>query len=164
MTNDNDAYISIMRLHRAYADISTRRAWDEVASITTPDVRWHYVLLSGRTLECHGPAEYVQFHLEVNPRFSFFQQIPLNFVVDIGSDGTARGRSYVLEVAEESDTGDWINFYVVFRDEFAIFDGTWRFSRRNARTWRRTASKPELLPVDYLQLSSEDTGAPTFAA
>ncbi len=163
MTEDNDAYISIMRLHRAYADISTRRAWDEVASITTPDMSWHYVLLSGRTLECNGTAEYVQFHLEVNPRFSFFQQIPLNFVVDIGPDGTARGRSYVLEVAEETGTGEWINFYVVFRDEFAIFEGTWRFARRSARTLRRTSSKPELLPVDFQQLSSEDTGAPTFA-
>ena len=76
-----------------------------MASITTPDMSWHYVLLSGRTLECNGTAEYVQFHLEVNPRFSFFQQIPLNFVVDIGPDGTARGRSYVLEVAVETGTG-----------------------------------------------------------
>jgi SnoaL-like domain len=163
MTYDNDAYLAIMRLHRSYADITTRRAWDEVASITAPDVRWHYTLLSGRTLECNGPAEYVKFHLEVNPRFRFFQQIPLNFVVDIGPDGTARGRSYVLEVAEDSETGDWINFYVVFRDQFAIVDGTWRFVERTARTVRRAASKQELLPVDYQPLSSEDTGAPTFA-
>jgi hypothetical protein len=161
MTYDNDAYLDIMRLHRAYADISTRQAWDEVASITTPDMCWHYTLSSGRTLDCNGPVEYVKFHLEIT-RFRFFEQIPLNFVVDIGSDGTAHGRSYVLEVAEDADTGDWINFYVAFRDEFATFEGSWRFSRRNVRTLRRITSRPELFPVDFRPLSSEDVGAPTF--
>ena len=75
-------------------------------------------------------------------RFSFYEYIPLNFVVTIGTDGTARGRSYSLEVAEDSETGDWNEFFGVYQDEYAVFEGTVRFACCDYQTYRRPTRLP----------------------
>jgi hypothetical protein len=149
MTDEMVAYLAIERLQRSYADISTRHAWDEVPALATPDARFSFDTHTGKTFEVDGPAAFAEFGAKMTDTFSFYEYIPLNFVVDITSDETARGRTYSLEVAEERQSGEWINFYGVYDDRYVIFDGAWRFSRRHYRTYgRRTGGRLEAFPLE----------------
>ena len=138
MDDEATAYLAIERLQRSYADIATRQAWSEVADLATPDARFTFDTHSGTVIEINGPVEFGAFGDRMTERFSFYEYIPLNFVVTIGTDGTALGRSYSLEVAEEAETGDWNEFFGVYRDDYAIFEGTWRFARRHYQTYAAT--------------------------
>lgn len=67
----------------------------------------------------------------------------------IGTNGTARGRSYLLEVAEDRQTHDWIEVYGLYDDEYARPDDTWLFSRREYRALgRRTAGVLQAFPLE----------------
>jgi hypothetical protein len=148
MNADALAYLAIERLQRAYADISTRHAWDEVVSIATPDALFTFDTHSD-TFEIQGAAAYAEFSVKMTGRFSFYLYTPLNFVVTINDDGTAQGHTYSLEVAADANTGEWINFYGVYQDRYAIFEGTWRFARRHYRTFgRRIAGQLEAFPLE----------------
>jgi hypothetical protein len=140
MDDDAIAYLAIQRLQRAYADIATRQAWSEVPSLATPDARFTFDTHSGPVIEIEGPVEFGEFGAKANARFAFYEYIPLNFVVTIGTDDTARGRSYSLEVAEDRETGDWVEFYGTYRDEYAVYEGAWRFSSRHYQTYGRRAA------------------------
>ncbi|MGO8859493.1 MAG: nuclear transport factor 2 family protein [Acidimicrobiales bacterium] len=148
MTDDPVAYIAIAQLQRRYADISTRRAWSEVVAIATPDCRFSFDTRHG-LYEIEGAAAFAESGAQLADRFTFSDFIPVNFVVTFGVDGTADGRSYCLEVAQERETGEWIEHYGLYEDEYALFEGTWRFSRRHYRTLaRRTAAGPaEIFPL-----------------
>jgi hypothetical protein len=149
MKDETVAYLAIERLLRSYADISTRHAWGEVTSLATPDARFSFDTRTGPTFEVEGPAAFAEFGARMTDSFTFYEYIPLNFVVDLTSDEAAQGRAYSLEVAEERQSGDWINFYGVYDDQYVIFDGSWRFSRRHYRTYgRRTAGRLEAFPLD----------------
>jgi hypothetical protein len=149
MTDDTDAYIAITRLQRAYADISTRRAWREVPSLATPDAQFEFDTRSGRVFEVDGAVAFAEFGARMTGGFTFYEYIPLNFVVTFASDSSASGRSYALEVAEDRDTGDWLEFYGVYEDGYAVFDGAWRFARRRYRTFgRRRGGQLEAFPLE----------------
>jgi hypothetical protein len=147
--DDTLAYLAIMRLQRAYADIATRHAWQEVTSIATPDAQFTFDTHSGTLFEVEGAAEFGEFGVRMTQGFSFYEYIPLNFVVTFESDHNARGRSYSLEVTENRETGDWTEFYGVYQDEYAVFEGSWRFARRRYQTYgRRTNARLEAFPLD----------------
>ena len=147
MEQDTLAYVAIMRLHRAYADISTRQAWSEIASLATPDARFSFDTRSGSVFEVIGAQAFGEFGAKMTDRFSFYEYIPLNTVVTI-STGTARGRSYSLEVGEDRGTREWINFYGLYHDDYVLFDGTWRFARRQYQTLaRRTGDQLQAYPL-----------------
>ncbi|MGO8862330.1 MAG: nuclear transport factor 2 family protein [Acidimicrobiales bacterium] len=149
MNDDTRDYSAIMQLQRSYADVSTRRAWDEVPLLATPDAHFSFDTRSGEVFEIQGPVAFGEFGAKMTESFTFYEYIPLNFVVTIGSDGTAEGRSYSLEVAEDGETGDWNEFYGVYRDEYRLFEGTWRFSRRHYRTFgRRTGGRLEAFALE----------------
>ena len=153
MDDDAIAYLSIARLLRSYADIATRQAWDEVASLATPDARFSFDTHSGQVFEFEGPVEFGAFGARMNQRFTFYEFIPLNFVVTFGTGATARGRSYSLEVAEDRETGDWTEFYGMYQDEYAVFEDTWRFARRHYQTYgRRTGGRLEVFPLEETSL------------
>jgi hypothetical protein len=152
MDDDAIAYQAIERLQRSYADIATRSAWSEVVALATPDARFTFDTHSGTVIEINGPVEFGAFGDRMTERFSFYEYIPLNFVVTIGTDGTARGRSYSLEVAQDSETGEWNEFFGVYRDEYAVFESTWRFARRDYQTYaRRTDGRLDAFPLSPLQ-------------
>ena len=109
MHDDSQDYLAIMRLQRSYADIATRAAWKEVASLATPDARFSFDTHSGTVFEMNGPVAFGEFGARMTKSFTFYEYIPLNFVVTIGPDGTAEGRSFSLEVAEDGETGDWVD-------------------------------------------------------
>jgi SnoaL-like domain len=148
MNDDALAYLAVEHLQRAYADIATRRAFVEAASILTPDATISFDTHSGEVFEIEGPIQFGEFGTKMTAGFSFYEFIPLNFVVTVAPDGTARGRSYSLEVAENEQNRDWIEFYGIYDDEYRTFQGEWRFSRRRYRTYaRRTAGRLEAHPL-----------------
>jgi hypothetical protein len=148
MNADTDAYLAIERLQRAYADISTRHAWDEMASLTTPDALFAFHTQRG-VFEVRGGAAFAELGPKMAEQFSFHVLIPINFVMKIHTNGTARGRSYLLEVAEDRQTRDWIEVFGLYHDEYARHDGTWLFSRREYRALgRRTAGRLEAFPLE----------------
>jgi hypothetical protein len=150
--SETDSYLAIERLQRAYADISTRSAWDEVPRLLTPDAHISFDTRSGAPLEIHGSVQFAEFGAKMKGAFAFYEYIPLNFVVSFNTDGTAQGRTYSLEVAEDAKSGTWLEFYGTYDDEYALHDGTWRFSRRHYRTYgRRTDGRLEAYPLPWQQ-------------
>jgi len=143
------AYLAITRLQHAYADVCTRRAWQEAASIITPDARLSWDIGSGEPIAVVGVAAFSEFGARATKGFSFYQYIPLNSVATVASDGTARGRAYALEVAEVRDSGDWVSIYGLYHDDYALLDGAWRFARRHYQTiGRRTNERMESFPIE----------------
>jgi SnoaL-like domain len=137
MTDGDLAYLAIQRLQRAYADVATRGAWHHVVSLLAPDCRITFDTRSGQIFEIAGADEFVQFASKMTGAFSFYELIPQNFVVTVGSDGAASGRSYSLEVGEDAKTREWLEFYGVFSDNYVLLDGEWRFSSRHYQTYAR---------------------------
>ena len=104
MNDDALADIAIMRLQRAYADVSTRRAWPEFAALAIPDARFSFDTRTGDVIEMVGVDAFAEFGATMTDRFAFYEYVPLNFVVEIDPAGTARGRSYSFEIGEDRDT------------------------------------------------------------
>lgn len=136
MTDEDRAYLAIERLQRAYADVATRGAWAEVVSLLAPDCHITFDTRSTQ-IEVSGADEFAQFAAKMTGAFSFYELVPQNFVVNIGPGGTASGRSYSLEVGEDAKTGEWLEFYGVFSDEYVLLDDEWRFARRHYQTYAR---------------------------
>lgn len=148
LDDDTEAYIAITRLQRAYADISSRHAWDEMEALATPDARFAYHTKNG-VFEVQGGAAFAELGPRMSDQFSFHLLIPSNFVVSIGSNGTARGRSYLMELNEERESGVWNEVYGIYHDEYTLYEGRWLFSRREYRPHgRRSAGRLESFPLE----------------
>lgn len=143
MVDDVADYLAITQLHRAYADVSTRRAWSELRQLVTSDVRFRFDLRTGTVFEFEGPDAFVEFAESMVDGFSFYEYVPLNFVFDPVSADAGRGRSYSFEIGQDRTSGDVTFFYGWYRDEYARVGESWRFSRRHyASLARRTGEQP----------------------
>lgn len=156
MTSPNDevlAYIAIDRLLRAYADLSTRRAYGELEAIAVPDAVFSFETFSGEVFEVRGTAAFAEFATKTAGGFTFFEYVNLNFVVAIGTDGTARGRAYNHEISYDPDKDEFVDFYGQYHDDYVTVDGQWRFARRRYKTvGRRTNDRMESVPFDVRAL------------
>jgi hypothetical protein len=135
--DDLAADLAIGRLQRAYADISTRKAWSEFAALVTPDARFSFDTRAGNVIEVVGAAAFVEFGAQATDRFSFYEYVPLNFVVQVDPGDTARGRAYQFEIGQDRDTGEITTYYGMYHDDYARVDGAWRFARRHYQTLAR---------------------------
>jgi hypothetical protein len=153
MNDDTEAYVAISRLQRAYADVSTRHAWDEMESLATPDARFSYHTKNG-VFEIRGGGGFAELGPQMSQQFGFHLLIPINFVVAIGVDRTtATGRSYLLEYNEERESGTWNEIYGIYYDEYKLHEGSWLFSKREYRPFgRRSAGRLEWFPLEDLPL------------
>jgi hypothetical protein len=153
MTTETDAYIAIDRLQRAYADVASRSAWSEAPRLMTPDAHITFDTRVQPPFEIDGAVAFGAFGDKMKGVMDFYEYIPLNFVVDINAaDGTARGRTYSLEVGRLVASDEWVEFYGTYDDDYAVHDGAWKFSRRHYRTYgRRTGGRLEHYPLPWAQ-------------
>jgi len=143
MADDTEAYVAITRLQASYADVVTRRAWSELESLFEPEARVHIAPAGRDPIDVIGPGALGDFIAAAVERFEFFQFVPLNTAVELGADGTATGRLYLLEVRQERDTHEWSEAFGLYEDGYAERDGRWRFAARSYRSLaRRTGGAP----------------------
>jgi hypothetical protein len=134
-------YVAIRRLQDAYADIATRRAWDELPDIFLPDVR---LTLDRRTLDplvLDGPEAIGEFIGTAIAGLDFFEFVILNTRVELrhaGDADCAVARLYMNELRHDASTGQWTTVYGVYHDVHARVDGRWWFARRRYHTLART--------------------------
>ena len=142
MATESDAYIAITRLQSSYADVVTRRAWNELDALFTSDATIRVDTVTRPVVELVGAAALGAFIGTAVARFEFFEFVILNTVVDIRSNDTAGGRVYMVEIRQERETGEWSNAFGLYQDHYQ-YDGRWRFAARRYQSLaRRTGSEP----------------------
>ncbi len=138
---DTIDYVSIRRVQNRYADIVTRRAWNELHEVMTPDCAVE-VETADRSLRFVGPEETGEFIGRQLNQFSFFEFVILNTVIDIDQISDAAGaRMYMQELRQGAD-GRRTNAYGVYHDLLrrdSTKDRRWRFARRRYQSYSRTA-------------------------
>ncbi len=105
-----------------------------MGDIVLPDARLSFDFGEGHVLELTGPDEVGSFGAKATASFAFYSYQPLNSVLTHVEASAASGRFYALEVAVERDTGNWLEFYGAYDDEYERRGDSWMFSRRAFRT------------------------------
>jgi SnoaL-like domain len=143
-------YVAIRRLQDAYADVVTRRAWDELGRLFLPDVTIEVDTLSAPAVHVTGPAEFAAFVGPATDRFDHFQFVILNAVVEVDGDDAA-GRIFMSEIRHHADDTDaWSTAYGIYQDRYRRLDGQWWFADRRYRSLARTGPQSGVfgLPPD----------------
>jgi len=146
-TEDLD-YLSICRLHAAYADAVSRRAWTDLDDLFLPDAGIRVDTVTSGALEFVGAAGIGNFIAGAVERFEFFELVILNVhVVEAGDTDadSARSRSFTCELRQEQSSGHWTNAFGVYHDELRRVDGRWRYARRRYQSLARTG-RGEVFP------------------
>jgi hypothetical protein len=143
--DDLGAYLAITRLQAAYADVVSRRAWDELGALFEPEAAIHVDTVTSATLHFVGPAEFGEFVARSIERFEFFEFVVLNTVIDVHSDDTATGRLWMVELRQDRASGGWSNAFGVYQDRYAATGGVWRFAQRHYQSLARTG-RAEVFP------------------
>jgi hypothetical protein len=140
-TRDETAdVVSLWRLQSQYADIVTRRAWDELASVFLPDVTVEVDTVTASPHHLVGPDAFTAFVAPATDRFDHFEFVILNAVVDVDGDDTARGRIFMCEIRREAASGEWSTAYGLYQDRYRKVDGAWWFQTRRYRSLARTGA------------------------
>lgn len=144
---------AVRRLHHAYADIVTRRAWGELHDLMRPTCTLD-LDLGNRTMRFDGPDAIGEFIGNELERFSFFEFVILNSVVKVDvAGGTAGARLYMQELRQDVDGGRRTNAYGVYHDHFERdVDGRWWIARRRYGSFSRTAAPGSEVDQDVFPL------------
>ena len=138
---DTIDYVAITRLQAAYADIVTRRAWDELHELFLPDAPVVVDTVTNPVVELTGPQQIGDFIGGAIERFEFFEFVPLNTAIELRVDGEAhraRGRLYMCELRQDAATGHGSQAFGVYHDEYRKRHGRWWFARRDYQSLTRT--------------------------
>ncbi len=151
------AWTEIRQVQNRYADIVTRRAWDELAEIMRPDCRLQ-LDLGDRELEFVGPAAIGEFIGTSLEQFSFFEFVILNTVIDIHDD-RAGARMYMQEIRQNHSDGRRTDAYGVYHDRFEHDgDGRWSIAQRWYQSFARTASPESPGELDVIGFNPMNLG------
>ena len=154
MKDDSLAYVAITRLYADYADVVTRRAWNELEALFLPETVVHLDTVSVPAREIRGPAAFADFVAASIQRFDFFEFVILNTVVRLTDTGAARGRLYMVELRQERESGEWSNAFGVYHDDLSLVDGCWRFAERH---YQSLARKIGNAPAEVFQFPQSHT-------
>jgi hypothetical protein len=136
VTDDALAYLAITRLHAAYADVVTRRAWPELEPLFVPDAPIHVDTVTRPAIDMVGAAALGAFIAAAIERFAFFQFVVLNTVVDVNAGGTANGRVFMVELRQDH-AGQWSNAFGLYQDAYRLTDDRWHFAKRRYQSLAR---------------------------
>jgi hypothetical protein len=135
-----DDVVALWRLQSAYADVVTRRAWDELHGLFLPTTTVLVDTVTAPARSLVGPDEFGGFVGAAIERFDYFAFVILNTVVDL--DGVrpdeAAGRIFMCEIRHEPAIDGWHNAYGVYQDRYQRIDGRWWFADRRYRSMART--------------------------
>lgn len=151
-------HAAIMRLQARYADIITRRRWDELEDLFTEGMPLHLDTVTAPAQTLSGAREVGEFIGSAVERFDFFGFQLLNAVVELYPDGdrdAATARFWMCEVRcagtdEDGRGGEWSNAYGLYRDTYRRQDGRWWFANRRYRSLARTGEESIVLPFPDL--------------
>jgi hypothetical protein len=129
-------YIAITRLQASYADMITRRAWDELPTIFCDGVRIIVDRMAGEPLNLDGPASLAAFVSNAIGHMDFFEFVILNTVIEIDGE-EAHGRMYMCEIRHDEKAGRTMS-YGLYRDHYRRDGGRWKFHARHFRVMGRT--------------------------
>src|SRR4051812_47772794 len=77
MTTDTEAYVAITRLQASYADVVTRRAWDELDELFVPQASIRIDTVTQPVIDITGPRDLAEFVATAVARFEFFEFVIL---------------------------------------------------------------------------------------
>jgi hypothetical protein len=136
-------FLAIQRLQASYADIVTRRAWEELKQIFLADVTLQLDKRDGTPLVIQTPEAIGDFIRTSIEQFDFFEFVILNSVVDLGSPDPRRAtaRMYIAELRHSRDNGGRTNAFGLYRDKFVKHGDEWWFEARSYRSAARTSAR-----------------------
>jgi hypothetical protein len=158
VTSDDDEvrdaldYVAICRLHAAYADSVTRRAWSELRDQFLPDAPVRVDTVSNPAIDLIGPDAVGTFISNALQRFEFFEFTILNSHVALRSGGdpdAAQGRLYICELRQLAEDHAWSQAYGVYRDDYRRVDGRWHYARRQYQSLARTGGDVFAFPPAF---------------
>jgi hypothetical protein len=136
-------YVAVNRLQHAYADIATRRAWDELDEIFVPEIPISVELRDRDPYEFGNREAFKEFVSAAVDRFEFFEFVILNTRVYLEHEGDpdiAVARLYMSELRQDHAEHGWSVVYGVYHDRFRRIDGQWWFVSRNYSSLARPAN------------------------
>ena len=135
-------YVAVSRLQHAYADIATRRAWDELDEIFVADIPIVVDLRDREPYRFSSRDAFKDFVSAAVDRFEFFEFVLLNTRVYLSHEGdpdTAVARMYMSELRQDHVELRWTAVYGVYHDRFRRVDGQWWFVARHYSSLGRPA-------------------------
>jgi hypothetical protein len=152
LDSDALAYIAITRLQNEYADVVSRRAWDEVDDLFTDDSNVRLNLAPAPPLDFPGRGGIGPFIAGSIERFEFFQFVILNATVHVRDENSATGRMYMSELRQDAVSGGWSTIHGVYHDTYGRDpgDGKWRFADRQYQSLRRSSGQVIPFPAAHL--------------
>ena len=143
-------YVAVSRLHHAYADIATRRAWDELDEIFVPEIPVTIDLRDRDPFVFDSRDAFREFVSAAVDRFEFFEFVILNSRVYLEHEGdpdAAVARMYMSELRQDHAEQRWSQVYGVYLDRFRRIDRRWWFVARDYSSLARPAK--DLEAFDY---------------
>jgi SnoaL-like domain len=140
-------YIALRRLQDAYADIASRRAWNELHEIFLPEVTVSVDRRTGSPLEMTGPTAVGEFIGNAIAHMDFFEFVILNTRIFLNHDGDpdkAAARMYINELRHDRDAGRFTHAYGIYHDVYQRRDDRWWFAQRRYSSLARTGRDAEV--------------------
>ena len=147
MTTETDHLVAISRLQSRYADVITRRAWDELAELFRPDTVVHLDTVTAPPRDLVGPEGFLAVIPGAMARFDHFTFVILNAVSELdpgwdeagpGAPPSARGRIFMCEIRHEPERDAWSAAHGLYQDRYVHRDGRWWIVERHYRSLART--------------------------
>ncbi len=138
-------YVAITRLHAAYADTVTRRAWPELAQQFLPDAPVRVDTVTNPAVDLAGATQIGEFIAGAIERFELFEFVILNTHVELypgGDRDRASARLYMCELRQDAATGHFTQAFGLYRDRLQRVEGRWWFARRDYQSLARTGRNP----------------------
>ena len=142
-------FIAVSRLHSAYADIATRRAWSELDEIFVPEIPVTVDLRDRDPYVFDSRDAFRDFVSAAVDRFEFFEFVILNSRVYLEHEGdpdAAVARMYMSELRQDLAERRWTAVYGVYHDQFRRIDGRWWYVARNYSSLARPAHDVDSFP------------------
>lgn len=147
--SQSDDVVALWRLQSAYADLVSRRAWDELHELFLPDTAVHLDTVTGEPRTLVGPDEFGEFVAGAVEHYDLFLFVILNTVVDIDAadPAAATGRIFMCEIRHDPASDTWHNAYGLYQDRYTWVGGRWRFAERHYRSLGRTGPTPAVFDL-----------------